>query len=48
MNRHMERAWGQALITTAHYLDTQQYSIHYTDYDWSLNEQRDGLGHETS
>ncbi|MDA2916843.1 DUF547 domain-containing protein [Nitrospinae bacterium AH_259_B05_G02_I21] len=30
------------------YLDTQQYSIHYTDYDWSLNEQRDGLGHETS
>lgn len=30
------------------YLDTQQYSTHYTDYDWSLNEQRDGVGHDTS
>ena len=30
------------------YLDTHPYSIHYTDYDWSLNEQRDGVGHDTS
>ncbi len=30
------------------YLDTHPYSIHYTDYDWLLNEQRDGVGHDTS
>jgi len=30
------------------YLDTQSYSVHYSDYDWSLNEQRNGAVHEKS
>jgi hypothetical protein len=48
MNGRMAKAYAAALIATLLHLDTRQTTIHYTDYDRSLNEQRDEVGHDKS